>query len=331
MDAFRSFYAPIADMIEPGLDLEQFLKAGCRLELWVIGGNSCSHADNCCNWIDRRIEEHRTMTAIDTDLTLRTGQKLVMSKRRVSNGNIITTLIDVTAQREREEELRRTRDALEHIAYFDALTTLPNRAHGQQDLEALMRPEEASDGFALIQIDLDKFKRINDTLGHAAGDHLLKVTGSRLAFLSSKVPAFKPYRWGGDEFVAIVKLGKGLDLDDLCQELTDLIAVPVSYQSTTLWPTTSIGVASYPSDATDLESLMIYADLALYKTKEMGRDGYQFFSAEMKEKIDGDNKIEHGVRSALKLDEFEVFFQQQVSTFDETIVGIECLVRLEPP
>ncbi|WP_198662914.1 sensor domain-containing protein [Cohaesibacter intestini] len=329
--AFREFHAPIADQILPGMAFETFMRLSCEKGLLVFDKKSSNDAPDLDHWIKRLVDEHLTQDHMESNLTLRPGTKVVLQKKRVSNGNIITTMIDVTAQRAREEELKRTRDALEHIAYFDSLTTLPNRAHGQQDLEALLRKGDQNTKFAIVQIDLDKFKRVNDTMGHAAGDHLLKVTGSRLSFLSSKVPAFRPYRWGGDEFVAIVLLDDDFDLEGLCQEMTDLVAVPVPYEDTTLWPTTSLGIATYPDDATDLESLMIYADLALYKTKRMGRDGYQFFSAEMKEKVDSDNRIELGVRSALEMDQFELYFQPQISALDESIVGIEALVRWNHP
>ena len=329
--AFREFHAPIAHIIQAGLQLEAFLRAGIEAELWVTKDNHAWAMTSPDDWIATRLKEHHRVDDVEVRINLRNGKSIVMNKRRMSNGNVISSLVDVTAQREREEELRRTRDALEHIAYFDALTTLPNRAHCQQDLEALFRNPEGSESFALIQLDLDKFKRVNDTMGHAAGDHLLKVAGSRLAFLATKVSAFKPYRWGGDEFVAIVRLDNEIDLEDLCQELTDLVAVPVPYEKTTLWPTASIGVATYPADAKNLEELMMYADLALYKTKQMGRDGYQFFAAEMKEKIDSDIRIEHGVRKALEFDQFELYFQPQVSAIDETIEGIEALVRWNHP
>ncbi len=328
--AFCKFHAPVADIIRPGMSFESLLRAGCTKGLWV-GENNDPDDPDFEAWIAQRVEEHLTLDNIECNFTLRPGIKVVVQKRLASNGNIITTMIDVTALHEREEELKRTRDALEHIAYFDALTTLPNRAHGQQDLEALMSKENPGSKFALIQIDLDKFKRVNDTMGHAGGDHLLKVIGSRLSFLSSKVSAFRPYRWGGDEFVAIVLLDDDLDLEGLCQELTDLIAVPVPYEETTIWPTASLGIAIYPDDTTSLESLMIYADLALYKTKRMGRDGFQFFVAEMKEKVDSDNLIEIGVRSALELDQFVLYFQPQISAVDESIVGIEALVRWNHP
>ena len=324
-DAFRSYHKDLAHLIHEGMSARDLLEAGHEINFWKWNEELPS------NWLDIFMERFKSTKNFEDSFETTDGRYLVMQSSKLPNGDIISNFTDVTNNRLREAELVRARDALTHIAYFDALTALPNRAHGQQDLEALFMNKQKDTRFAVIQIDLDKFKRVNDTLGHISGDHLLKEIGSRLAFLASKVPNFQPYRWGGDEFVAIVKDVTNHQLESLCQELTDLIAIPVPYENATLWPTVSLGVAIYPDDATDLSALMMYADLALYKTKEMGRDGYQFFSSEMKERLDSEASIEADVRDALKLDQFELHFQPQISTLDESITGIEALVRWNHP
>ncbi len=324
-DAFRSYHKELAHLIHEGMSARDLLEAGQEINFWKWNEELPS------DWIDIFVENFKSTKNFEHTFETADGRHLIIHSSKLPNGDIISNFTDVTQDRLREAELVRARDALTHIAYFDALTTLPNRAHGQQDLEALFMNEQKDMRFAVIQIDLDKFKRVNDTLGHISGDHLLKEIGSRLAFLASKVPNFQPYRWGGDEFVAIVTDVTNSQIESLCQELTDLIAIPVPHEKTTLWPTVSLGVAIYPDDATDLSALMMYADLALYKTKEMGRDGYQFFSAEMKERLDSEASIEADVRDALKLDQFELHFQPQISTLDESITGIEALVRWNHP
>ncbi|WP_319530897.1 EAL domain-containing protein [uncultured Cohaesibacter sp.] len=324
-EAFKYFNAPIAKQIKPGLLYRELLTLSHEAGVWQLDETETQ------DLIDARVDEHLTSDEIEHEVSLASGIQLVITDRRLTNGDILSTYTDVTTIRAREAELRRTRDALQHIAYFDALTTLPNRARCQQDLEQKFHSEHGPGRFAIVQIDLDKFKRVNDTMGHAVGDHLLKEIGARLMFLSSKVHSFQPYRWGGDEFVATVEIESIPELEDLCQELTDLVAIPVKTEEVTLWPTASLGVAVYPDDAADLEALMIYADLALYKTKEMGRDGYQFFAAEMKEKVDSDIKIETDVRAALELDQFELYFQPQISTIDESVTGVEALLRWNHP
>ena len=323
-EAFRQFHCPISDQIQPGLCKTDLLRIGYGANIWETGEATLE------SWVEQKFGPHYGEMGGQVELAFTNGTRCLLSWTHQPNGNIVSTLFDVTAQREKEEELRRTRDALKHVAYFDALTSLPNRAHGQQDLEALFQNGD-QESFALIQIDLDKFKRVNDTIGHAAGDCLLKAIGSRLAFLSSQIPQFKPYRWGGDEFVAVVQNMSKEDLEDLCGELTDALSIPVTYEHSTIWPTVSLGIALYPNHAQDLEQLMICADLALYRTKEIGRDGYCFFTSDMKEKVDSDIQIETDMRSALKLDQFELYFQPQIRTSDEAITGIEALVRWNHP
>ena len=324
-DAYKNINKPIIDLMVPGFRFEDMIRLGYEKGVWENKGLDIDE------WLTRRMEERKTGLYTERELTTGDGRKIVVSDKRLDSGDIISTYVDVTAHREREAELKRTRDALKNIAYFDALTTLPNRAHCQQDLETLFADEDHDNKFAIIQIDLDNFKRVNDTMGHAAGDHLLKILGTRLSFFGSKVPAFKPYRWGGDEFIAIVEGDCPLTLTDICQELTDLIAIPVDYNKNKLWPTVSLGVARYPEDATDQENLMIYADLALYKTKELGRDGFQFFTADMKERIDTESRIEADIRAAIQADQFELYFQPQINTTNESITGVEALLRWNHP
>ncbi|WP_316859249.1 EAL domain-containing protein [uncultured Cohaesibacter sp.] len=324
-EAFRNFHEEIEEWIVPGLSFERFMQLGAEKKIWQ---NSDEMTEE---WIKAAHRKFISNDEMELIIVMRDGTHLILYNSRLENGDAISNFIDITEDRKRQAELERARDALTDIAYFDALTTLPNRAHCQQDLEQMFKDGKPRDRFAIIQIDIDKFKRVNDSMGHISGDHLLKEIGSRLSFLASKVPTFKPYRWGGDEFVATVTNISSEELESLCQELTDLIAIPVPYEGATLWPTVSLGIALYPDDATDLASLMMYADLALYKTKEMGRDGYQFFSAEMKEKLDSEASIEADVRAALRLDEFELYFQPQISTIDESITGIEALVRWNHP
>ena len=227
------------------------------------------------------------------------GKRLEYNCIALPNGGRMITCTDITSHQDRERELEYTKSELERIAYYDGLTGLANRAHCQRDLVDKFAFADPSKKFAIIQIDLDDFKRVNDTQGHAAGDHLLQVLGERLRIFCDHFKNFKTYRWGGDEFIALVERDEETDLHAMCEELTDLISIPVPFEQVTLRPTVSLGVARYPEDAFDLEALMIFADLALYKTKELGRDGFQFFNSEMKEKIDAEARIEQELRLAI--------------------------------
>ncbi len=230
------------------------------------------------------------------------------------------------------DEAEAAKKQLELLAYHDGLTGLANRARCQKDLAERFARADRDDTFALIHLDLDNFKRINDTLGHAAGDEFLREVGRRLSILTEDFNGWKSYRWGGDEFVIIVSdTGVSGELSDLCQEITDIMSVSLDVGGAQIWPTASLGVARYPGDGEDLESLMIFADLALYRTKELGRDGYQFFTTEMKEKIDSESWLENELRSALELDQLFLVFQPQVDVSTLAVTGVEALLRWQHP
>ena len=238
---------------------------------------------------------------------------------------------DTTAHHNFEQDLLKAHDELTNAAYFDTLTGLPNRAHCQKDMAEYFAPDSPDRKFAMIVIDLDNFKRVNDTLGHDAGDHLLKMITERMGLLARYHDNLRFYRWGGDEFIALVERHDNTDISSICAELTDIISIPVRYKTTTLWPTSSLGAARYPEDADNLDSLMIFSDLALYKTKEMGRDGFHLFTAEMKEKIDNEAHLERELREALHNDELELYYQPQIDSETEAITGIEALIRWNHP
>jgi len=324
-NAYLDFYEPIRDTIVKGLKFKDLLSVGLDKGVWDTEGMDKDA------WINMQMESRRSFSEAEKEVQFVDGRQVIVSEKVLENGDITSTLIDVTAHRERELELQDTKQQLEKIAYFDGLTGLANRAHCQKDLIEKFTFADPNSKFAVIQIDLDNFKRVNDTLGHAAGDHLLQKLGKRLTFFASEFNNFKSYRWGGDEFIALVERDENTNLNAICQELTDLISIPLEYNRTTLRPTVSLGVARYPEDAPDVEALMIFADLALYKTKELGRDGYQFFTSEMKEKIDAESRIEYEMRIAIDEGQLELYFQPQLNVNDESISGIEALLRWNHP
>ncbi len=323
--SFRKVYADIENSLKAGLTFEDFLRKGLEAQIWSIADEDVE------TWIRSHVAYRNSNQDSEREITLNNGQQLIISERKLDNGDTIVTLIDVTNHRQREAELRETKDKLEHIAFHDELTTLPNRACCKKDLDEHFSEISSSSKFAIVQIDLDNFKRINDTMGHAGGDFLLKTVGERLNLFSNQIKSFKPYRWGGDEFIALVERAGDIPLDEICQEVTDLISIPVHFESKTFWPTVSLGIARYPEDGTDRDSLMIFADLALYKTKELGRDGYQFFTSEMKEQVDLESRIESELRIAIEEGQLDLYFQPQVSSTDESLTGVEALIRWNHP
>lgn len=241
------------------------------------------------------------------------------------------TVQDITEPKLREIELQETKDKVERLAYLDEMTGLSNRARCQTDLSARFENLNSKSEFSMIHVDIDNFKRINDTLGHPAGDALLKEIGRRMTLLSEESEFAKAYRWGGDEFVVVAENADDKVLASFCEELTDLISVPVQYGETTMWTTASIGVARYPDDGKDLHSLMVHSDLAMYKSKEKGRDRFEFFTKEMKVKIDEESRIEDDLRKAIDDDQLFLIFQPQLDVKTRQVKGVEALLRWRHP
>lgn len=241
----------------------------------------------------------------------------------------VAIINDISERVKQNAELRVAKDEAERLAYFDDLTGLPNRNCCKKDAEEKFGPAKIDTSRAVIHIDLDNFKRVNDTLGHAAGDALLKEVGRRIRRVCGHLG--KGYRWGGDEFVLILNNDENVDLDSLCEELSAALSTQLTFGQSTIWPTASLGVARYPEDGDDFDSLMVYADLALYKAKESGRDSYHFFTKDMKAKIDEEVGIERELREALEKDQLFLMYQPQVNAKSLKVTGIEALIRWRHP
>jgi diguanylate cyclase (GGDEF)-like protein len=178
---------------------------------------------------------------------------------------------------ERTAELTRSQAQLEHMAYFDALTGLPNRRMFHEDLrKAMAWARRERTGFSLLLIDLDRFKQVNDTLGHDAGDALLKEAAIRLRSVLRENDCVA--RMGGDEF-AIVLMGD-CDANTVCQRIVRSFAAPVHFQANKLQTSPSIGVAAFPDDGEGEDALYKSADIALYRAKAAGRNTWRYYTVD---------------------------------------------------
>lgn len=221
---------------------------------------------------------------------------------------------------------------INYLAYYDALTNLPNRLLFSDRLEqALSRVRRHSTRVAVLFMDLDRFKEINDTLGHVQGDDLLYQVGQRL--LDCVRASDTVARMGGDEFVIIVP-----DLDDgtarvevLAQRILQVFTEPFNLDGQSIYVSPSIGVALAPDNGDDVETLMKHADLAMYRAKEDGRNRHQFYLAEMSDVISSRRSMESKLRQALEHGEFAVVYQPQVSLSTGRIFGVEALIRWMHP
>jgi diguanylate cyclase (GGDEF)-like protein/PAS domain S-box-containing protein len=238
----------------------------------------------------------------------------------------IASSIDVTEVKEAEERIL-------HVAHHDALTRLPNRVHLQVRLQqAIPTASREGSGLAMLFIDMDRFKNINDTLGHHIGDGLLIEVGNRLTSIvrASDIVA----RLGGDEFV-LVLTGLGTDAAHAAASVaTKILAVlgrPYQVEGHELHSTPSVGIGIFPNDGADADTLMKNADTAMYHAKSAGRNNFQFFTAAMNDATVERLALEVGLRHAIERGEMYLQYQPQQDMRDGRIVAFEALVRWQHP
>ena len=178
----------------------------------------------------------------------------------------------------------------------------------------------------MLQLDLDRFKQINDTLGHAAGDYVLVVTAQRMR--DSCRASDLCVRLGGDEFVMILSgAGTGEDINGVAKRILARINEPINFHGATILPGASAGIAVYPIDADNAKDLLVHADLALYSAKKLGGGGFSFFSDELRQELEHRKQLERDLKIAIAERAFNVYYQPQVSLTNGAITGVEALVR----
>ena len=234
---------------------------------------------------------------------------------------------DITHRKKAEETIR-------HQAHHDALTGLPNRALFTDRLDqALAHARRAEQNVAVLFLDLDRFKIVNDTLGHASGDRLLIQVACRLRDCLRAEDTLA--RMGGDEFTVIlpgVPASTGGEAAvQVAENLLAALAAPILLDGHELRVTVSIGISLFPHDGENAETLLKHADVAMYRAKEKGRSGYQLFTESMNVSALERLTLEADLRRALERDEFCLFYQPQFSANEEHIVGVEALVRWRHP
>ena len=245
-------------------------------------------------------------------------------------GNVLGTVgsgRDITEQVLLKQKLQEQARHLDHQAHHDALTDLPNRTLFQDRLEQMIRRAQRDNTrFALIFIDLDHFKKINDSLGHDVGDRIIQVIGQRLKGMLHH--EYTLARVGGDEFTVLVEDFTSVQtVSHLARRLIAEIKEPMEVDTHVLYVSSSIGISVYPQDSTIAGDLLKYADSAMYKAKEEGRDNYQFYTEEMTRQAFERVMMETSLRHALDNEEFVVHYQPKYDCEGEKVVGMEALIR----
>jgi diguanylate cyclase (GGDEF)-like protein len=246
---------------------------------------------------------------------------------------VVQLMLSHYQRRLAEEERHRQahEEWMRHQAFHDPLTDLPNRVSFTEHLgEALRRAKRAEWGLALLFIDLDLFKRVNDSLGHDAGDRLLRVASERIRGAVREADLL--FRMGGDEFTVLLEdVGAPEEAGAAAQRILEAMATPVLLDHHEIAVSASIGIALFPRDDVVGERLVKSADTAMYRAKELGRNRYAFFSPEMNQHVEEQMKLEAALRRALKSGEFLLHFQPRISTSTGRAAGAEALLRWRHP
>jgi diguanylate cyclase (GGDEF)-like protein/PAS domain S-box-containing protein len=246
--------------------------------------------------------------------TLRSGQSWIL----------VAVARDITERKDAEQRLMK-------LAHFDTLTGLPNRSQFYASLtHSLAQAFEHQWAVAVLFMDIDRFKNINDTLGHTIGDDLLRQFSSRLVDCLRVRDTIG--RFGGDEFATILLLPEGAQhAVGVVDKIREAMRKPFDLQGHEVTVTVSIGISVFPDDGVDADTLIQYADTAMYRAKEAGRDAFRFFTAEMNAQSMARLDLENALRRAIDNEEFVLFFQPKVNIISGRISGAEALIRWRRP
>ena len=238
---------------------------------------------------------------------------------------------DITQKKEIEDQLKIQTKLLNFQAYHDALTKLPNRALFDDRLQqSITHAHRHNEKFALLFIDLDNFKQINDTLGHHYGDEVLKIIAERLSTCLLEEDTLS--RVGGDEFTLLRQnLETSESASKIAENIIQILKPKIVLDGHALHITASIGISLYPKDSILKNDLLKYADTAMYKAKDEGRNNYQFYSSEMTRLAFEKAVMESALHRAIDENQFVVYYQPQIDLRDNSIVGLEALVRWNHP
>ncbi|MCB1856815.1 MAG: EAL domain-containing protein [Gammaproteobacteria bacterium] len=259
---------------------------------------------------------------------------------RNRDGEILPQWLSLTAISDRDQQPshylgiysnvsrhKQVQERMRRLAYYDVLTNLPNRQLFSDRLnQALKYARRNSSRLALFFIDLDRFKNINDTLGHSVGDKVLQLTAERLSRCIRQTDTLA--RLGGDEFTIIIQdLNEDYNSILVAEKTVRAFQSPILVEDHELFLTPSIGVALFPDDANSAEELLKFADTAMYRAKELGGNGFQFFASDMSDPIRWNLTMENALRRAIEQDGISLVYQPQFDLRTGNIVGLEALAR----
>ena len=229
------------------------------------------------------------------------------------------------------DERRQAQEQLDNLAYYDSLTKLPNRVSLLENLKySVNRAKRKNNKVAVLFIDIDNFKTINDSLGHDAGDQLIIQVAQRLKDCLRDEDTIN--RFGGDEFVGILQdIHNHSDIKHVTDRMLESLAGPIDIGMSEIFSSVCIGIALYPDDDNTGVNILKYADAAMYHAKAQGGNNYQFYNSELTQRVQNRLSLETRIRHALDRDEFELYYQPIFNISNQQPVGVEALIRWQDP
>ena len=278
-----------------------------------------SLADNGVWRAESKLHNFQTGDSIDVDITA----FIIRDPHRNVPLCMATVTRNITERKKYEEQLI-------YQANYDTLTGLPNRNHLNELFnQAISDRKRKKNIAALLLIDVDNFKLVNDTFGHAAGDVLLQEVANRLRGTLRDIDMVA--RWGGDEFVVIPgNLSKNKDVASVAELILSVLSQPFSVDEREIFLSASIGIVIYPEDGDSLDILLKHADVAMYNAKHLGKNNYKFFTAELVKRIHERLAMETRLRRALERNEYTLLYQPLLDVKTGRVVGMEALLRWQP-
>ncbi len=314
-ERYAEMYGLSRDIITPGTPFRKILEA--RIAMGAYVGSEPER------YIRERVAAVRERVSSTKIQTLSDGRVLSISHQPMSDGGWVATHQDITDQRRSEAKIA-------HMALHDALTDLPNRTLLNERLEQALAYARRGEIVATHLLDLDHFKNVNDTLGHAVGDKLLQLVSQRLSSLVRETDTVA--RMGGDEFAIVqTALEQPADAATLANRIIEAISAPYDIDGHQVTIGTSVGIAIGPNDGTDPNQLMRNADLALYRGKSEGRGVYRFFEPGMDFQLKARRALECDLRAALTDGQFILYYQPVINLERNDITGFEALIRWQHP